>query len=134
MTLRFTARVAGVDDRDCLVAGVAEGEDGTGRSLIFQALDEDPPSQQDIDLGQDTYCLVTETQGTAYGCVEELVIKGNTLRVVLRPEALDDLDLDVAFVEVELAVSPESLDAFREMLREIFAYGRADARPRVLQL
>jgi hypothetical protein len=134
VTLRFIARTAGVDDSDCLVAGVAEHEDGTGRSLMFQGMAEDPPSQQDIDLEQDTYCLVTETQGTAYGCVEELAIEGDVLRLVLRPDSLDDLDLDETSIEVQLAVSPDSLDAFRRMLREILECGRPNARPRVVRL
>ncbi|MGC9671581.1 Imm10 family immunity protein [Planosporangium sp. 12N6] len=133
MTMRFTARVAGVDDSDCLVAGVAEHEDSTGRSLIFQAAQE-PPDDQEIRLGMDTYCLVTESQGTAYGCVEEIVIDRDQLRIVLRKDALADLDLNDDVVEVELAADPEATQTFRDMLREILAYGRDNARPTVVRL
>jgi hypothetical protein len=133
MTLKFTARAASVDDEGCLIAGIAERADGTGRSLIFQA-DGEPPDQQEIDLGWDTYCLVTETHGTAYGCVEELRWEGNTLRLLLRPGALSDLGLDDMSIEVDLAASDDALEAVREALREILAYGREDARPRVLRI
>jgi hypothetical protein len=56
MTLEFIAHVTGVDDTDCLVAGVAESGDGTGRELIFQASHE-PPDDEDAEDGMDSYCL-----------------------------------------------------------------------------
>jgi hypothetical protein len=59
MPMEFVARVAGVDDEYCMVAAVAERDDGTGRALMFQAGHE-PPDEQDVRLGMDTYCVVTE--------------------------------------------------------------------------
>ena len=133
MPTLFTASVAGVDDSDCLVAGVAERSDGTGRELIFQAPLE-PPDQQDVESGMDTYCLVTEEQGTAYGCVRELTIDGERMRLLLRDDALEDLDLPDVAIEVRLEVDTQSLDPLREMLRRILTYGRQSARPSVLRL
>jgi immunity protein 10 of polymorphic toxin system len=129
----FTAYVAGVDDGDCLVAGVAERDDGTGRALIFQASLEEP-DEQDVDLGMDTYCLVTEQQGTAYGCVQELTIDGDRLRMLLREDALADLGLPDSAVEVRLAVDTAAIDQLGEALRQILSYGRESARPSVLRL
>src|SRR5712691_11829905 len=61
MTIRFIARAAGVDEEpelDCLTAGVAEDENGSGMVLLFMCgLSE--PDEQDIALEQDTHCLVT---------------------------------------------------------------------------
>ncbi|MFI5896958.1 Imm10 family immunity protein [Actinoplanes sp. NPDC051513] len=73
------------------MAGVAERGDGTGRELIFQA-SLDQPDGGDADLGMDTYCLVTEQQATAYGCVRELTIDGDRLRVELSDDALVELE------------------------------------------
>jgi len=132
MPIDFVARVAGVDDEYCLAAAVAEHEDGTGRGLMFQAALEDP-DEQDVHLGMDTHCLVTEDQGTAYGCVRELTIDGDHMHVLLAPEALTDLGLDDAVLRVRLAVEAHSVEALREYLR-ILTYGRPDARPAVLRL
>ena len=133
MPMMFTASVAGVDDGDCLVAGVAERGDGTGRELIFQASIEEP-DEQDVDLGMDTYCLVTEQQGTSYGCVQELTIDGDRLRLLLREGAWEDLGLPDSAIEVRLAVDTHAIDQLRESLRQIMSYGRESARPSVLRL
>jgi hypothetical protein len=103
----FTAHVAGVDDNECLVAGVAERGDGTGQELIFQAsLDE--PDEDDAELGMDTYCLATEQQATAYGCVRELTINGDRLRLVLSDDALVELGIADSVIEVRLAIDVSS--------------------------
>ncbi|WP_460064320.1 hypothetical protein [Streptomyces sp. YKOK-I1] len=57
----------------------------------------------------DTHCLVTPDQGTAYGCVREVELDGEVLRVTLEPSSL-------------------------EVLPRILAYGRPDARPRLIKL
>ncbi|WP_426502824.1 Imm10 family immunity protein [Dactylosporangium sp. McL0621] len=130
MPIEFVAHVAGVDDELCLVAAVAERDDGTGRALIFQAGSE-PPDDQDVRLGMDTYCLVTETHGTAYGCVRELSISGDRMRVVVAADALADLDLDDTEIVVQLAADARSVEVFREYLARILMYGRPEAQPRV---
>ena len=133
MVIKFVAHVSGVDDEDGLVAGVAENEDGTGRTLLFQAAGE-PPDEQDVQLGMDTYCLVTEDQGTAYGCVRELTIDGTRMTVVVGREHLSDLGLSDEAIDVELAVPPEAVEVLRESLGRFLTYGRSDARPAVLRL
>ncbi|MBB2744139.1 UNVERIFIED_ORG: hypothetical protein FHR35_003975 [Microbispora rosea subsp. rosea] len=136
MTYRFTARAAGGDeefDEDCRSAGVAEFEDGTGFILIFMSGIEEA-DDQDVDLGHDTHCLVTADQGTAYGCVREVAVRDDTLRVVLDPAALQNLGLDDPVIEAVLDVSEAEVNRLREMLRSIFSYGRADARPVLVDL
>ncbi|GIH62871.1 Imm10 family immunity protein [Microbispora siamensis] len=136
MTYRFTARAAGGDeelDEDYRDAGVAEFEDGTGFTLVFMSGIEEA-DDQDVDLGLDTYCLVTADQGTAYGCVREVAIRDDTLRVVLDPAALQDLGLDDPVIEAVLDVPEADVNRMREVLRSIFSYGRADARPVLVDL
>jgi hypothetical protein len=131
--MMFTAHVAGVDDSECLVAGLAERGDGTGRELVFQA-SLDQADEDDADLGMDTYCLVTEQQATAYGCVRELTIVGDRLRVVLSDDALVELGIADSVIEVRLAIDTTSRELLRAMLGKILSYGREAARPNVLQL
>jgi hypothetical protein len=134
MAIEFVARTVGVDDdEDCLVAGIAEHDDGTGRSLIFQAGVE-PPDDQDIRLGMDTYCVVTENHGTAYGCVRELTIDADRMHVVVSTESLNTLGLDDADIRIQLAVQPETIDALRVHLRRILTYGRSGAQPTPMRL
>jgi hypothetical protein len=56
------------------------------------------------------------------------------LRVVVRPDDLKALGLDDPEIEAVLAVDAESVEQLRQGLRRILAYGRADARPAVIQL
>lgn len=131
MTIRFVARAAGVDeepDYEYLSAGVSENVDGSGFVLIFQCgLDE--PDEQDVALGMDSYCLITADEGTAYGCVTEVVLTSSLLRVVVRPDALESLELDDTEIEATLDVDQESLDRLSDGLRLVLNYGRPSARP-----
>ncbi|MEU5283125.1 Imm10 family immunity protein [Streptomyces sp. NPDC020755] len=131
MTFRFTARAAGAEvdpDGYFTEAGLAEAEDGSGFILSFMSGEEDPDDQE-VALGMDTHCLVTAGQGTAYGCVREAVLKGNVLRVVLDPEALESLRLEDSEIEAVIEAPPHDVVRFREILAQVLAYGRADALP-----
>ncbi|MGV9386877.1 Imm10 family immunity protein [Nonomuraea sp. NPDC003707] len=135
MTIRFTARVAGVEEEadDCLTVGVAEGEDGAGMVLLFMCgLFE--PDEQDIELGMDTYCLVTAGQGTAYGVVEEVTLRERLLRVKVAADSLDALGLDDHEIEASLAVEDDVIDQLRDGLLRVLTYGRPEACPSVLEL
>lgn len=131
MTYRFTARAARTEidpDGYFTEAALAEGEDGSGFILMFMAGEEEPDDQE-VALGMDTHCLVTAGQGTAYGCVREAVLTGNTLRVSLAPEALEDLRLSDSEIEAVIEAPTEDVVLFREVLAQVLAYGRADAVP-----
>ncbi|GAA2317491.1 Imm10 family immunity protein [Streptomyces kunmingensis] len=136
MTYRFTALIAcGFDDPemdDCLMAGVAESDDEDGFSLLFMC-DFDQPDAQEVSLGMDTHCLVTPDQGTAYGCVREVQLDNDVLRVTLDPESLDDLGLTDPVVEALLRAPAEDLARMREVLPRILQYGRPEARPRLIR-
>lgn len=134
MTYRFIARVATTEidpDGYFTEAALAEDEGGGGFILMFMAGEEEP-DEQEVALGMDTHCLVTAGQGTAYGCVREAVLSDNILRVSLDPGSLDNLWLNDHEIEAVIETSAEDLAAFREVLAQVLAYGRADARPRRL--
>ncbi|MFI6339908.1 hypothetical protein [Streptomyces sp. NPDC050535] len=92
------------------------------------------PSRQNVSLGLDTYCLVTQGQGTAYGCVHEVVLSDNLLTVSLAPASLDDLELENAEIEALLDAPEEDIERLREVLVQVLAFGREDARPRRVDL
>jgi len=132
MALRFTARAVTAEadtDNDVRQAGVAEDESGEGFVLLFvSALGE--PSPRSVSLGLDSYCLVTQEQGTAYGCVREVTLADRLLTVSLDPASLEDLGLEDTGIEVVLAVPDREIERMRAMLVQVLAFGREDARPR----
>lgn len=131
MTHRFTARAvaAEVDPaNDVMQAGVAEDHDGEGFFLLFMS-NIGVPSRQNVSLGLDSHCLVTPDHGTAYGCVREIALSDRLLTVSLAPASLDDLELEDPEIEVELDVPDEDIERMRQVLAQVLAYGRADARP-----
>ena len=110
-------------------AGVAEEDEGF--FLLFTSA-ADEPSPQDIVLGLDTYCVMTPDESTAYGCVREVALTGSLLTVSLDPGCLDDLELEDAKIEAVLDVPAESIDEMREVLAKVLAFGREEARPRLI--
>ncbi|MFC4998490.1 hypothetical protein ACFPIJ_11660 [Dactylosporangium cerinum] len=70
---------------------------------------------------------------SAYGCVRELTSDGNRMHMVIDQQALADLDLTDAEIQVELAVAPESVELLRHYLSRILTYGRPEAQPAVLR-
>lgn len=75
---------------------------------MFMAGEEEPDDQK-VALEMDTHCLVTASQGTAYGCVREAVLDGNVLRLSLDPDALESLRLDEAEIEAVIEAPAESI-------------------------
>ncbi len=113
------------------MAGLAESNDEEGFSLVFMC-DFDEPDSQEASLGMDTHCLVTPDQGTAYGCVREVELAGDVLRVTLDPSSLGDLGLTDPVVEILLRAPAADVARMREVLPRILTYGRPDARPRLI--
>ncbi|PXX55656.1 immunity protein 10 of polymorphic toxin system [Nocardia tenerifensis] len=95
--------------------------------------DFEEPDEQEVALGMDTYCLVTPDQGTAYGCVSEVVLGEDVLRVSLDPESLDDLGLADTVVEALLRAPDSEVARLREVLPRILSYGRPESRPRLVR-
>ncbi|MCX4537657.1 Imm10 family immunity protein (plasmid) [Streptomyces sp. NBC_00841] len=136
MTHRFTARVvaAGVDlDNDVMQAGFAEDEAGDGFFLLFMS-NIGEPSRQNVTLGLDSHCLVTQDQGTAYGCVREVTLSNGLLTVSLDPASLDDLGLADTTIEAQLDVPDEDIERMRDVLVQVLAFGREENRPQRVDL
>lgn len=136
MTYRFTARVvvAAVErDNDVMQAGVAEDEAGDGFFLLFMS-NIGEPSRQNVALGLDSHCLVTQGQGTAYGCVRGVTLSNGLLTVSLDPASLDDLGLEDTKIEAELDVLDEDIERMRDVLVQVLAFGREEARPQRVDL
>lgn len=136
MTHRFTARavVAEVDlDNDVMQAGVAEDDGGEGFFLLFMS-NIGEASRQNVSLGLDSHCLVTPENGTAYGCVRAVTLSDRLLTVSLDAASLTDLELEDSEIEAELDVPDEDIERMREVLAQVLAFGRVDARPQRVDL
>ena len=73
------------DDLNAQYLVLAEHADGSGRRLEIQrALDSD---EQDVALGHDTYCFVTDDQVTHYGGAVAWTLEGPVLDLDLTVEA-----------------------------------------------
>ena len=91
------------------------------------------PTRGDVALGIDTYCVFAD-QGPVYGCVREAMLRDRLLRVVLAADAPAHLGVGDCEFEVVLDVEAALVARFRDMLTQILAYSRAEARPVVLDL
>lgn len=88
-------------DLNSFVVVLAEESDGSGMRLEIQrALEFD---EQDKQLGQDTYCVCTESGATCYGGIESWVFLGNELKIILDARAQSVLGVKGGFL-IELAV------------------------------
>ena len=129
----FAARVSCAieeEDTDAFIAGVAEHPDGDGLSLLLMCSLQ-TPDEQDIDLGQGTYCLTDEQGITAYGCVETIKLTRSHLRLTLKPDT-DEFGWTRA--TVRLHIDENSRHELAGGLRRVLAYGRPEARPTAIDV
>jgi hypothetical protein len=125
MTYRFVARaVDGEMDPDgyWMEAELSEGGH-RGFTLLFRS------GGEHSDEDDESHCVVTNTPGTAYGCVRTAELSGDVLRLSLDPSSLSALRLDDAEIEAVLEAPAEGVARFREVLARILAYGPEDERP-----
>ena len=109
------------------VVALAEEPGGGGRLLMFQlgaAFDE-----QDVALGQDTYCLCDEMGTTVYGGVTSCVLAGNLLTIHLDTESATALRTGQE-CRLRLLVDSRSVERVAEGLRKIFV----EAHPTLTRL
>jgi hypothetical protein len=105
-----------LDDLDVTVLGVTDDSDGDGHSVIFQR--SSTFTDQDRELGQDTFAVTTETGAIAYGGLESYDVGDDALVLEFEPAAADDLGLPTS-TRVELALSRHDLDELRAGLAEV---------------
>ncbi|MFB9928302.1 Imm10 family immunity protein [Amycolatopsis halotolerans] len=107
------------EESKILTIGFSEEADGSGRSLLIQRqLGEF--SQQDVELGHDTYCLMTEDGATCYGGITGFVLNGSTLEVTLSEEAAGILSLPV-HQSIDLDVGAEDRESVKQAMDQVFA-------------
>ncbi|WP_055618455.1 hypothetical protein [Streptomyces phaeochromogenes] len=66
--------------------------------------------------------------------VREVSLSDNVLAVSLDPASLDDLELEKAEIEALLDAPEEDIERLREVLGQVLAFGREDARPERVDL
>lgn len=112
----FAAQSVGIlEPNDCdgtLVLVLEEGEAPGHRLEIQRALEFD---QQDINLGMDTYCLVTESGATHYGGIQDWVVNVNQVDIELDLVACQQLGTSGFLIDIE----PAKIDAVKHALRRL---------------
>jgi hypothetical protein len=109
---RFVAAVARIDEDyqgGFVTAGFAEHADGTGDVLLVQRR-TGPPDPQDVELGLDSYCLISG-DAVHYGGVTGLAFTDRTVRFTVTTAAQEALGWPHPVVEV--TVRPADLPALR---------------------
>jgi hypothetical protein len=105
-------------EEDTFVVALTDEPDGDGRLLMFQlgtaAFDE-----QDVGLGQDTYCLCDEIGTTVYGGVTSCVLAGDLLTIQLDEEAATALGT-AKECQLRLLVDARSVESVAQGLKKIF--------------
>ncbi|WP_020116547.1 Imm10 family immunity protein [Streptomyces canus] len=129
----WVARVAAVDENvldSALVVGLAEDDSGEGRQLVFQCSLQEP-DEQEQRLGQDSYCVLNETGGIAYGGVE--VVTFSPARVSFRFSLAAVEKLSLSSQDLIVGIAPEAqVENFRTELRRVLTYGNPQKVPSLL--
>ena len=111
MTSTFVA-TAGIaqefEDVDTFAVILSEEPDGDGARLEIQVALVDYP--QDEALGQDTYCLCTQTGATHYGGVTSWRVQDGSLLLWLDEDAAEELGVD-RDIAIELRLPADSIAA-----------------------
>lgn len=120
-------------DGEVYIVGIRESTDPDAWSLqIQECLDAADP--QEIELGDDTYCLVVDPgQATFYGGVRECEITAGLFRLVLTEEAAEALGMP-KHTTFELELPEDQHRVLRRGLAKVLTCGRVGERPRRLIL
>lgn len=79
-------------------------------------------TQQDHELGQNTYCISLASGATHYGGVRACALHGNRLTLRLCPKSAEELGID-EHVVVEFRVDPDATAVVRDgLLKETQAH------------
>ncbi|MET8508743.1 Imm10 family immunity protein [Streptomyces sp. NPDC004787] len=104
------------------------GEDGRTWCINIQEC-YDAEDEQEIELGMDTYCIVSEPgQNCCYGGVIECEIGDQGLYLRLSGETASDLGLDEE-TYFDLNIPDEEMRTLRRGLKEVLSSGRQDSIP-----
>ncbi|GGV19493.1 hypothetical protein GCM10010182_46350 [Actinomadura cremea] len=127
----FVARAVGVEEHPpLLLVGFAEREDGTGQAFHFQCdLRVNDYSEDDGWPEDDTYCMSTEKGLTKFGCVEEVGIQGNVVKISFTAAAQRDLSLKSRVFEIHIEGSDVSTSRIVRELHRVLTCGRPEYHP-----
>lgn len=108
---------------------VAEDDNGDGHHLDLQCM-PDEPSPQNVRLGLDSYCIVSESGGVQYGGLKEVALHPDRLVLQFMDDAVEELELPSGVVELGIAPGVD-IDEIRSGLRKVLSYGNPGQIPRM---
>lgn len=110
MTVSFTVQACAVrqdEDINTFMVVLADSASQPVQVLELQrSLEFD---DQDVELGMDTYCIVTNFGETYYGGINSCILEGDSLSIGLSDEAKAVLGVDSFLLSLELASSERIL-------------------------
>jgi hypothetical protein len=115
-------------DDQVFTLGIAENADGMGGHLIVQ-ISLQPPTEQDIATGMDTYCVMDDHGGVQYGGIEHVEFADTQLTIRFTEDAADELSVDDSELQLELDLDEEDAARLRDGLRRTLTYGNAGQQP-----
>jgi hypothetical protein len=134
--ISLVVRAAGVEEHPpLLLVGFAEAADGGGRAFHFQC------DLRVNDYGEgsnwpegESYCVSTERGFTRFGCVREIEVRGDLVRVAFTEGAVRDLRLPDSEYEFRVAADGADMPRLLAMLRRVLTCGRPEYHPRILDM
>ncbi len=108
-------------DLDTYVVGIAENEDGSGESLLFQTAIT-AAEEQDRALGMDTYCVSTAWGATVYGGVMACALRDDLLTLKFDPPAAETLGISQE-CRFRLRVDQDRIEQLKQGLRTVLSTG-----------
>jgi hypothetical protein len=113
----FVCAVQEMEDADTFLITLADRADFPTHYIELQRSIGDY-DEQDIDLGMDTYCIVTDSGATSYGGVVSCTMTDDSLDLEFSKEA--EAKLGVKGYKIILALSTADKALLRSGLRRLF--------------
>jgi hypothetical protein len=119
----FVARGAAIEESNLdqtFMVSLAEQENGAGESITIAIMLVN--SQQDIDLGLDTYCVSNGWGATVYGGITAYRMDDRRLTLYLSQDAARRLKTRRTFV-IDLQIGDDDIEKLRRGLARILGVG-----------
>jgi hypothetical protein len=109
------------NDEEGIIVGLTEDLQRNENLLILSRAFAH--TDQDRELGQDTYCLSVSSGATVYGGVKDCRIMGGVLTLQLSPKAAEALGVP-EHCRFLLNVDPDTVSRLADGFRKVFAVDR----------
>lgn len=117
--IRFCAEAVAAgafEDVNTFLVTFADTPDGSAVVLTAQIALDGQFSDQDRELGQDTYCIVFGEGACAYGCVESWRVIDDRVQIILNAHGQEVFETD----GFDVRIDPSTASTVRTGLERVF--------------